>query len=130
MSQEFKSKFDRMLDNDPTEPAPGDDGGAIKADYYPGIGHTRHLGMVWPDGRRLFLNYSYLVSCEFMPTNNVITLAFTTHEVAVKGVRLDLLFDELMSQLPRLLRCTDARYNQTLEADQYAINDIKVEKAG
>lgn len=130
MSQDFKFKFDRMLESDPT--LPGQEAGEPAGDarLYPSVSHTRNLGFVWPDGRRMFLNYSYLVSAEFRPVDNAIHLAFTTHEVLMKGVALHILFEELMSHLPRIIRCTEARYNATLEQAAYAVNQMAIEKAG
>lgn len=128
MSQDSRFKFDRMLDNDPTEL--DNENGKKQADntQYPSIGHTRNLGFVWLDGQRLFLNYSYLVSGEYKPKESIITLSFTSHEVTLKGVLMEGLFDELMGHIPRLIICQDARYNSILEKGQTAVNEIKVIK--
>ncbi len=130
MSQDYKFKFDRMLESDPTLPDKETGEPASDSRRYPSVSHTRNLGFVWPDGRRMFLNYSYLVSGEYKPGDNSICLAFTTHQVVMKGVRLGGLFEELMGQLPRLVHCTETRYNATLSQDEYAVNQMTVEKLG
>lgn len=129
MSQEHRFRYDELLDNDLTQ-ASGDGGGdaLLSEANYPSHGHVRNLGFVWEDSRRLFLNYAYLVSAEYLPSERTIRLAFTTHDVTLKGIFLDDLYEALMSQVPRLIVCEDARYNATAEKGQMRVNSIDVVK--
>lgn len=126
MSQDFRSRYAQMRDNDPT----GSNGetGDTSSERYPSGSHTRNLGFLWPDGRRLFLNYSYLVSGVYEPATGAILLEFTTHKVQLRGVRLDQLIVELHEHVPKVINCADARYNGLDEA-AYVVNDIQVEKS-
>ena len=125
MSQDFKFKFEEMRDNDPTQPDSATD---ALGEKYPGHGSARNLAFVWPDGKRMFLNYSYLVCCEYLPGSQLIQLTFTTHTVKLKGIQLQPLFDELMCQTTRIISCKDERYNQLLDKKESVVNTIQVEK--
>lgn len=122
MSQDFNLRFNEFKENDPTSP------GEQMPDQYPASSYTRNLGFAWPDGRMLFLNYSYLVSCEHLAAGTEITLAFTTHTVTIKGSNLKNLFNELMAHLPKFIVGTEARYNATKEKDAPIINEIIVQE--
>jgi len=128
MSQDFRFKFDRMRENDPTGQNDGNKENPGNTERYESAGHSRNLGLRWTDNRQMFLNYSYLISVEYLPHENMITLAFTTHSVALTGIRLQKLYEELMDHLPRIISCTEARYNSLLTADQFAVNEIRIEK--
>lgn len=125
MSQNSRFRVDDLLDNDPTS------GGKEEAqreqplgEQYGSHGNVRNLCIVWEDGRRLFLNYAYLVSAEYRPSERTIALSFTTHEVVLKGIFLDSLYDALMGQFVRVVTCLDARYNGTAEKDQPRVNSV------
>lgn len=124
MSQDYKFKFDRMRENDPS--APEDNPG--KTEHYPAPGHVRNLAFGWPDGRKLFLNYSYMVSGEYKPDEKIIELEFTTHIVKLKGYKLEILFDALMNQEPRVIRCIDKRYNTLNDENTPVVNEMSVTK--
>lgn len=124
MSQDSRFKFDRMLDNDPTQPEAVQTG-----ENYAAIGHARNICFVLADGRKLFLNYSYLVSGEYTPAEGKIVLTFTSHAVSLRGILLETLFDAVMSHIPRIIAWKDARYNAVAEKGQAVVNDIKIEKA-
>ena len=126
MSQDFKFKFDQMRENIPHGSGDGD--GSPHAEKYENAGNGRSVAFAWPDGRCQFLNYSYLISGEFSPVEQGITLVFTTHTVVLKGVRLQALFKELMDHIPKVITCAETRYNSILEPEQYAVNDILVTK--
>jgi len=127
MSQDFRNRYQQMRDSDPTAPAdkPGNTDHEPESGQYGSQSNVRNLCLVWPEGRRLFLNYSYLVSAEYLPDENMITVTFTTHTVLLKGIRLKELFDDLMSHLSRLIICAEARYNP-LAGDGPVVNDITV----
>lgn len=108
----FNLRFDRMRENDPTsESAEKQESEAL----YAAPGHIRNVCFAWPDGKRLFLNYAYLVSCAFESDGetNTINLIFTSHHVTLKGFQLEDLFLALMEQLPRIIEREDERYRQT-----------------
>jgi len=79
---------------------------------------VRNLCFAWPDGRKLFLNYAYLVSGEFVTDGetNTIKLAFTSHLVTLKGYGLEELYIALIEQIPRIIEEEDARYRDTSES--------------
>jgi hypothetical protein len=127
MSQGFKFKFDQMRESNPTHGgASSGDGSDAQSEAYYGQGNTRNICFAWPDGRKLFLNYAYLVSCDYLPDENSLTLTWTTHTVTLKGFSLHILFDELMLHLPRQIVCTDPRYNATAEKDMPVVNEIHI----
>jgi len=130
MSQDYRFKYDRMRENDPAETARPGEANIEPNGNYQHPGHGRNLGFEWQDERRLFLSYSYLISCEFTPIDGCIILSFTPHVVTLKGVGLLQLYNELMDHLPKRISCADARYNSLLEKDQYAVNEILAVKSG
>ncbi|MGN8037822.1 hypothetical protein ACTJJ0_22210 [Chitinophaga sp. 22321] len=130
MSQSFRLKFDQMRDGDPTnretsDPVSGE-GSDSRDESYSGYSNVRNVCFAWPDGRKLFLNYAYLVSCDYQPEENTLSLTWTTHTVMIKGFSLHNLFDELMQHLPRQIVCTDPRYNATVEKDKSIVNEIHI----
>jgi hypothetical protein len=119
MSQNFKWKFDELEENDNS---PKD---VVK--HYEAESFARSVCFVMLDGSMLFLYYTYLVSGDFMPEENKITLAFTSHSVTLAGVKLESLFFDLMRHMPKNIICVDARYNQ-VEGDKAIVNVIDIEK--
>lgn len=122
MSREFELKFDAYKDNNPT----GNQGQLENPDYYSSGGNGRNLGFVWPDGRMQFFNYSYLVTCSLDPDGGSISLEFSTHHIELKGQRLAPLFEELMVQANRFIRCVDKRYQQLSENDLPTVHEITI----
>lgn len=110
MNQGFKLRFDQMRESDPTNPDTSPD--MNEAELYQQPGYVRNLCLVWPDGRRMFFNYAYLVAAEFEPGSetNSIKLAFSSHSVILQGYSLETLFMALLDHLPRLITATDPRY--------------------
>jgi len=84
---------------------------------------VRNLCFVWPNGKKKFLNYAYLVSGEYLPEENLIKLAFTSETILIKGERLEGLFEQLLDHEPRRIVCGDARYN-ALDAIEASVNEI------
>ena len=99
-----------------------------KEDSYTIHGNTRNVCFVSLDGNRMFLNYSYLVSGEYVPEDNIIVLGFTSHTLTLKGIHLEPLFYEFMQHLPRQILCVDDRYNVVSEKDSPIVNEIGVKK--
>jgi len=119
MSLSFKSKFNEMQENDPTEKT-------VESSNYEQASSSRNVCFILNNGRRIFLNYSYLVSGEYHPEEKIITLTFTSHIVKLKGIQLDALFNEFMQYLPKQLVCSDDRYNSLNEGKASLINSIEI----
>lgn len=128
MNRSFKLRFDQLRENDPT--STGHDTGAGDNGLYPSSGHTRNVCLVWPDGRRAFLNYAYLVASEFEPNNerNLIRLSFSSHSVALHGYSLESLFMALLDHLPRIIAVTDPRYVLDEDKAKEVIVEIVMQK--
>ncbi len=125
MSQDFRSRYSEMRENDPTSPDSPGEKNSDGNDHYVTHSNVRNIAFIWPDGRQLFLNYSYLVSGEYSPDTATIVLLFTTHKVMLKGLKLIDLFDDLMAHLPRVIVCTDARYNMLSDSGP-VVNEVQV----
>ena len=91
--------------------------------------HVRNLCFVWPDGRKIFFNYAYLVTCEYQPGDNLnsIVLGFSSHKVILQGYGLKKLFTELLDHLPRYIHQVDPRYAQTEKAKTAVVTIINFE---
>ena len=129
MNQGFKLRFDQLRAGDPTS-VDGTAASVAQPDIYPTPGHTRNLCLVWLDGRQMFLNYAYLIACDFSPGDdmNVITLNFSSHQVTLRGYGLDMLFIALLDYLPRKVLVTDPRYVLEDDKDAVVVIDMIVEK--
>ena len=126
MSQEFKTKFEKMRENLTAQQNDNTQSEGITDDKYPASGYARNLIFRWPDGRMKFLNYSYLISCEYLPQDSTITITFTSDTVDLKGELLEDLFLELAMHIPKLIQCKEERYNVLDEGKQTIINEIKI----
>ncbi|KAA2241533.1 hypothetical protein F0L74_16695 [Chitinophaga agrisoli] len=119
MSQSFRFKYDQMREGDPTQ-----QNKSSENDSYSMESHVRNVCFVWLDGRRVFLNYGYLVSGDYDPVEGRIVLAFTSHVLTLTGIHLESLFYEFMQHVPRQIICTDPRYNATVERNTPTVNEI------
>jgi hypothetical protein len=119
MSQGFKLKYEQLQENNPAKPDE-------KPQSYTTAGHVRNVCFTWPDGRAMFLNYSYLISGEYLPEENKIILTFTTHTITLTGIRLKTLFEQLLHHLPMHITCMEERYNETTETTEAIVNEIHV----
>ncbi|WP_118973789.1 hypothetical protein [Taibaiella koreensis] len=126
MTQRFTLKVDEMRQNEPTAAGYEPEAGPRDDDiYYPSYGNVRHICFGWPDGRKLFLNYAYLISGEYIAEEDKVTLLFTTHGATLTGINLSAVFNKIMGQQVRLLQCVDSRYN-AIEPDRPIVNSIDV----
>jgi len=116
MSQDFKFNF-----FDEPNAALGNEG---NRNHHATPANARNVCFCWPDGRMKFINYAYLISGEYVPESGTIVLRFSTELVELNGSHLLPLFNELMQHLPKLVKCSDARYNATLQESETVINDI------
>ncbi len=126
MSQSFKFRYDEMRENNPGESQPQTHDASDGDMFYPSGGGVRNVCFVLLDGKRLFLNYAYLVSGEYNPDESLILLAFTTHGILLKGIRLQTLYEQFMQQLNRVVACVDERYNHLQGETAPVVNHIKV----
>jgi hypothetical protein len=120
MSQEFDLKFDEYKQNDPSQPVDG------SQDKYPASQYARDVCFVLSDGRMVSISYNYLIAKECTVAGDQIKLAFTKHEVTLKGHSLKPLFLELIMQIPRFIRCTAERYNAIQDGANVVVNEILV----
>jgi hypothetical protein len=120
MSQDFNLKFDEYKENDPSQPID------TSQDKYPASIYARDVCFVLADGKMLAISYNYLVSKECSVEGNQIVLLFTTHTVTLKGSKLKSLMSELMSQIPRFIRCENERYAELKESDDAVVTEIIV----
>lgn len=129
MSQSFKFKYDQMRESNPTEQGvPAENQSKALEDFYLEESHTRNICFVWRDGKRMFVNYSYLVSGEYLPDEKAITLTFTSHTFIMKGVNLEGLFYDIMRHLIKQVVCVDARYNLIGENERFTVNEIEIKR--
>ena len=113
MNPGFKLRYDQMRENHPASEEPKEMGetGDEDGQFHP-YGLARNLCLVWPNGKRAFFNYAYLVSAGFDPTDemNVIRLVFSSHSVTIKGYGLEPMFMNLLDHLLRIVAVVDSRY--------------------
>lgn len=127
MNPAFRHSFDTQKE-DTTKPGVTGSDRAVHGDDYREAGHIRNICFVWLDGKQVFLNYSYLVSGEFLPETNTIVLEFTSHVVKIGGFFLQSLFDSIMQQIAKKIISVDARYNALKGANEPIVNKIQIEK--
>lgn len=125
MNQGFKLRFDQMRESDPTSV---DEAGQDTAQLYTTAGHIRNVCFAWPDGKKAFFNYAYLIATEFEPNaeQNLIKLNFSSHQVSLSGYGLEPLFMALLDQLPRLVTAIDDRYALAVETQSPLVVAIQV----
>lgn len=129
MNQGFKLRYDQMRDGDPMGTRP-ENTPTVETGASDSAGNVRNLCLCWLDGRRLFLNYAYLVTGEFTPGDetNIIKLGFTSHNVTLQGYGLDVLFSELLGHSPRFIHQVDPRYEKIEVSERETVVAIGVEE--
>jgi hypothetical protein len=123
MSHDFRLKFDEIKQNDPTST---ENNNNSNTQEYSSPGHVRNIDFVWPDGKREFLNYAYLVNAKYDPEGSI-TLAFTSDTVVINGSGLNQLYDGILHQLTKSVFCLDPRY-ESLNADGLLVREIIITK--
>lgn len=115
MSHEHKNRLTDYLFSDPTKASEAINNNGITnfEENYSGV---KNVCFVLLDGKQIFLNYNYLVSGEFFPEENKITLYFTTHIVSLQGCHLEKLYFDLIQHLPKIIIVINDRYNALLES--------------
>jgi hypothetical protein len=94
--------------------------------YYDTYGHARNVCFVQASGTTLFLNYTYLISGEFSPEEDTITITFTTHIVTLQGHNLGPVCDSLAVQSLQHITTVDERYAATEEETASYVTHIDV----
>ena len=109
MNPDFRLHYDRLRENDPTKP--GNEANEAGT-FYDAPGHAHNLCLVWPDGKRQFLNYAYLVGGTFTPGEeiNEIMLNFSAYTVTIKGYSIESLFTALLDQTAKKILQMEQRY--------------------
>ncbi|MFN3377932.1 MAG: hypothetical protein ACK41O_00670 [Runella zeae] len=126
MNREFKLRFDQMREGNPSKAEEG-----TEDNLSPNSAPARSLCLVWPNGRRFFLSYAYLMAGELHLSRekNEILLYFSSHTVTLRGYGLESLFTELMQHLPSLIYQSEERY-VTSEQNQGAfVTEIEVQRS-
>lgn len=103
------SNFDKLYKRHEKKPEK-QEGQTDALTNYETEGSVRNLCFVQQDGKRIFLNYAYLVSGEYDPEASIITLTYTTHVVTLRGYSLEGLYENLMNQICKNIGCVDSRY--------------------
>lgn len=122
MNQNFKDRLNEMRNENPNK------GGNDDTHYktFESAGHVRNLCLTWPDGKRKFMNYAYLVTGEYSPEDGRILLVFTSETIVLVGIRLNLLFNDLLSHLPLDIMMIEQRYSSTVNNNEFAVHQIEV----
>ncbi|MES2479438.1 MAG: hypothetical protein V4561_10140 [Bacteroidota bacterium] len=110
--------FRQMAENNPTDKA------TPKDETFGTASHVRNVYFCPLSGSGIFLNYSYLVSCDHSQDFTVLTLGFTSHSIVLKGVLLKPLYFELMGHLPKMIYAVEVRYNGTFDKKKPIVNEI------
>ena len=125
MNQGFKLRFDQLRESDPTPAAEARQDTPV---LYATPGHARNICFAWPDGKKAFFNYAYLIATEFEPNTdrNTIKLNFSSHQINLAGYHLETLFMDLLDHLPCMVTAIDARYALSEETQMPIVFEIKV----
>lgn len=124
MSHDFKSRLNDYISGNPA-PKENQEEQESNIEYYdPSTAYKGDICFILKDGRQLSLEYNYLVSKDYIPEDNIITLGFTTHKVILKGYRLEKLFRDLRLHLPRTIGITDERYSSIVQDNTAIVTDI------
>jgi len=126
MSLNFKNNFDEFRERNAEYGKAATEAKPVETFAAPSL--VRNICFIWPDGKKKFLNYAYLISGEYLPEESAISLIFTSDTITIKGFKLEGLFDDLIQHLPSFISCSDPRYNETLAEPEIIINDIAVTK--
>ena len=97
---------------------------------YQGSGHTRNLCPVWPDGKRMFFNYSYLISGEYNLSRDkkIIRLYFSKYNVEIQGYCMENLFLNILDHTPKILIAIDQRYATSRTLNELINTDMSVKQ--
>lgn len=128
MSQDFKLKFDQVVEN--TNVYSFDMSSANHSELqnsYSSASNMRNICFSLKDGRRIFLNYSYLMACEFISEESKILLSFTSHVVVLKGEQLQQLFEGLFFNTLMNVSEKEERYDDIEKRDGCFVRQILID---
>lgn len=125
MNPKFKDKFEELRNNDPSK-KDGETSHPQDTEHYDTPGNSRMLSFAWPDGKKLFLNYAYLVSGELTEAEetHLITLTFTSQTITLKGYALETLFSDIMQQRLKMVTETNQRYASPEKGEKAVVLEI------
>lgn len=103
----LKDRFTNRPETKDEQPQPEEQ---KSVEFYDTAGHARNICFVQVDGEAEFLNYSYLVSCKFLPNESMIKLVFTTCSVEIRGQNLRELFKGIFNQTIQSIAVIEERY--------------------
>lgn len=131
MSQGFNLRFDKMRENNPANPESIKPEASL-SDKYDTPGYPRNVCFIWPDGKREFFNYAYLITAKFEPgnTKNEIALAFSGYTITLSGYGLESLFMDFLDHIPKIITAIDKRYASGINSSTATIIEITVQKSG
>ena len=112
----YKLRYEQLRESDPTAKENSAETGSEELKpYYDQPGHMRNVCFGWPDGRRVFISYAYLISGELTINGemNQIVLMFTSETVTIKGYNLTALHEALMEQRALYIIEEECRYLET-----------------
>ncbi len=118
MDHGFNDKFEKMLGNNVTKKE-------NNIEFHSERSYSRYVTFALPDGKYQSFNYAYLVTSEYIPDPTEIRIEFTTHTVLLKGEYLHKLYADILAHLPKLIECSNSRYNVLSEAKP-VVNEIVV----
>jgi hypothetical protein len=124
MSQNFKLRSDEIQENDVGKDFRNPE--VSQHRIYDDEGHIRNISFILPEGKRIFLNYAYLISGECSSDDETLTLRFTSGSVVLQGFRLSKFYNEIFLQKTLEVGIIDKRYNATISNLSPIINSIKV----
>jgi hypothetical protein len=126
MNQKYKDKYEELRNNDIGQKEPISD--KTEHEFYETPGNSRMITFAWQDGRKLFMNYAYLVCGELIEDgeSSIITLTFTTHTISLKGHLLENIFVSLIHQNAKILTEIYPRYKDNKSSEQSPILEILV----
>lgn len=122
MNHNFREKLNEMRGENPAKPNQ-DDNPHYKT--FDTAGHVRNLCFRWPDGKSMFLNYAYMIGGDYTPDPGRITLVFTSETIVLEGIRLNLLYNDLLHHTPSEITMIEQRYIATVGDNEFAVTSIE-----
>lgn len=118
MDRAYNEKFEKMLGNDVTRKD-------STIEFHAEKSYSRYISFISRDGSLTSLNYAYIVRCESNLERTKIVLTFTTDEITLEGQFLESLHLAILNHLPKVIECSDKRYN-AINDDKIVVNEIVI----
>lgn len=84
----------------------------------------RSLDVVNSKGVHYSFNYSFLMTAEYSPQENKITLFFNTHIIFISGRNLEALYGDISVHSVKRIICSDKRYSSVKREQDAFVEDI------